>query len=837
MPKIKTNTKYQKKYKEEDIALALAAVEGGISKKRASVQFGVPRSTLQFRMSAKFTKVRHGPTTVLTTDEETLLVRWILESQRKGFPKRKDDIQASVKIFLDKTNKKTIFKNNLPGDQWYKSFLRRHPRISVRTPEGVTQSSACISSKDLLKWFNDIEVYLKEKGYFSILDDPRRVYNGDETCFLLNPKEGKVLASKGCRNVYEVDKGAAKANLTVMFTFSAAGDVTPPMIIYPYKRLPQSIADSVPKTWGIGLSDNGWMKSELFYEYVANVLHPYLEKSDVQFPIIYFVDGHKTHLTYHLSELCSKLGIILIALYPNSTRLIQPADVAAFKPIKNLWKRCVLEWRREEPVAQLSKEKFAPILKKVVDLVKPENIINGFRACGLCPWNPSALDLSKCLGKSKIQEVENNVLNFESFCDILGGDKINQLKNIELGNVQDAENDILYKLWKTFKTNNVGNNIGVSIGESNSENNDDHDIESRNLLASTSTYDIQANNSSILQNDVTVKSSLYRDSNMENNNITKSLNNNSVSYEYTRFISGITSENTSENSNPEISYNLSDIPIIVLPFNSDKNETVTSELQLNNDMIIEEVFVNEKVTDIDNLNILGGDNNQTNSTKFVDFLLWPQTPERKNKRNVERLPYVITSSGWKKIQDEKKITKQQQEQEKENKRNERLRKKENQVVISNARNRGKVSKKTVEKKQNNKTVNILSNVVVNNSRELTSKRFTTKEKHVRNLAGEEDANDFSISENPSGTANIEDTSACTKVQVADLEITSLNLKNSSTDGDILVTSGLCFICTRNINCINRGIKCLYCKRQFHKICLQKQKIFVKQFVCKTCSKA
>jgi hypothetical protein len=42
--------------------------------------------------------------------------------------------------------------------------------------------------------------------------------------------------------MYEVDRGQAKSTLTVLFTFSASGTITAPMIIYPYKRLPSEIS-------------------------------------------------------------------------------------------------------------------------------------------------------------------------------------------------------------------------------------------------------------------------------------------------------------------------------------------------------------------------------------------------------------------------------------------------------------------------------------------------------------------------------------------------------------------------------------------------------------------
>ena len=57
-----------------------------------------------------------------------------------------------------------------------------------------------------------------------------------------------------------------------MFTFGASGEITPPMIIYPYKRLPMEIKLTVPPDWEVGISDNGWMTKAVFYEYISKVL-------------------------------------------------------------------------------------------------------------------------------------------------------------------------------------------------------------------------------------------------------------------------------------------------------------------------------------------------------------------------------------------------------------------------------------------------------------------------------------------------------------------------------------------------------------------------------------
>ncbi|XP_072377918.1 uncharacterized protein [Diabrotica undecimpunctata] len=298
------------------------------------------------------------------------------------------------------------FVENRPGRTWLSAFLKRNPNISLRTSEGVTSASSNINQRDITKWFDNIKSYLNKKGLSDVLQDPTRIFNGDETCFYLCPKNKKVLAMKGSRNVYEIEHNP-KVNLTVMFIFSAIGNILPPMIIYSHKRLPNDILSAVPNSWGIGLTENGWMDNTNFYEYIGNIFNPYLDRNNITRPVIRFVDGHKTHLTVQTSQLCTDLKIILVALYPNATRLLQPADVAAFKPLKSFWNKAVLQFRRDNPQKVLTKVQFAPVLKSAIDRLNPDVIRSGFRAGGIFPWNSSALDYSKYHGKEF--ETEDNL--------------------------------------------------------------------------------------------------------------------------------------------------------------------------------------------------------------------------------------------------------------------------------------------------------------------------------------------------------------------------------------------------------------------------------------------
>jgi hypothetical protein len=166
-----------------------------------------------------------------------------------------------------------------------------------------------------------------------ILQEPTTIFNSDKPSFHFCPEAGKVLKCKGDKNAYEIDRGLAKVSVTGMLTFSACGMMCPPVLIYPYERIPLETTKRVPDDWGVGHSPAGWMTAEVFYEYTGNVFTSHLGKHNVKFPASLSVDAHHSHLTYKLIELCSELGITLLSIHRNATRLLQQLDVATFRSL------------------------------------------------------------------------------------------------------------------------------------------------------------------------------------------------------------------------------------------------------------------------------------------------------------------------------------------------------------------------------------------------------------------------------------------------------------------------------------------------------------------------
>lgn len=78
--------------------------------------YGIPQSTVRYRLSEKWTtKVRKGPCTVLTEDEEKKLVQYLIDMGKKGFPLVKEMLLHKVKTFFDSNSRPNPFKNNVPG--------------------------------------------------------------------------------------------------------------------------------------------------------------------------------------------------------------------------------------------------------------------------------------------------------------------------------------------------------------------------------------------------------------------------------------------------------------------------------------------------------------------------------------------------------------------------------------------------------------------------------------------------------------------------------------------------------------------------------------------------
>lgn len=449
------------KYSEEDMRGALMAVENGMSINSASKCFKIPRMTLSDKVKGKTPIGRKmGPPSILSNEEEMLLERWILHLASLRFPIRKEQLLDSVQLLSKQLGKQDKFPNGRPGRHWYEAFLRRHPLITERSAQNLSARRAEVSEKNLRNWFAEVKSFMDENNLLEVFEDPRRIFNCDETAFFLSPKDNRVLARKGQKTVHTVINSDEKECITTLLMGNAAGDIAPPMVVINLKRIPKKLSQSVPESWAIGRSDNGWMTGETFFEYFANVFHPWLVEKKIEFPVIVFCDGHSSHLTMALSEFCKKNRIELVALYPNATQILQPMDVAVFHPLKVSWRKAVYAYRINNTGLPLKRDNFCPILNDALKSITPDILKNGFRRCGLCPFDPDALDYTQLprdqVSKNATRPLDPKIVEHLIFFeDNISKEKLALFNNSGETWTGALEDKSLYYFWRILKQKTV----------------------------------------------------------------------------------------------------------------------------------------------------------------------------------------------------------------------------------------------------------------------------------------------------------------------------------------------------------------------------------------------
>ena len=296
----------------------------GLSFRAAETKYNIPKSTLNDYATGKsLAGCKPGPASVLTAEEERKLVDWAVEMATIGYGQSKRQICEMVKKIVDKDGRPNPFKDNRPGKDWWYVFLKRNPVISLRSASSLETSRASACSEEVLeKWYVKFEQFLSIHG---LEDQPSKIWNCDESGFSLCPKSGKVLAPVGIKSVYST-VGPQKLQITTLVAIGADGSVIPPMHIFPGERFAYNPLHGCVDGSYFGKSSSGWMKTELFYGWIAN----HFGRLVKQRPVVLLVDGHSTHIDVETSTFCKENEILLYCLPPHSSHITQPLDVGFF---------------------------------------------------------------------------------------------------------------------------------------------------------------------------------------------------------------------------------------------------------------------------------------------------------------------------------------------------------------------------------------------------------------------------------------------------------------------------------------------------------------------------
>lgn len=510
--------------------------------------------------------------------------------------------------------------------------------------------------------------------------------------------------------------------------------------MFSYERIPKHIVQQIPDSWGIGKSENGWMTSEAFFEYISNVFYPWLVKKEIQFPVILYLDGHKSHITLPLSNFCREKSIILISLLPNSTHILQPLDVGLFRSLKMNWKLAVSNWRTQHGKKFLKRENFAPVLKTALDNINnlKDIFVNAFKTCGLFPFNVNNVNYTKVLNndypgpesdqdkKTENAEIighlrflENHISQetLSHFYNLQGanwnGDNCDQNlyntwlqiyrksglqfqmeeKIVENLVIDVQEGLVLDEGWGDLLTdeidipNELNTNAEFAIQETNENTGQFINVLQDIRILPLDNIDVQGETS----NNVTAAQTICINDGNIFPEIIESTFQNPI----------INDNNDKENIPPERTESASQSPNVIINSNEENIPLEIIDSTPQNPNGISNETTPPTTTDDNNENEVKVLKPVNIPTPFKKALFWPDesSVSKVRKRKKEKIPAVTTSDQWKAYYTKKEEEKKQQEQLKESRKKQR---EDNKIKRESEQQQKKRKKENIDEKLENK---------------------------------------------------------------------------------------------------------------------------------------
>ena len=103
--------------------LAVEKVKNGFGLREAARQYNVPVETLRRRVTGTVsTDCKPGPSTVLTSEEETRLTQFLIEISDMGFGLSREDVMKTAFSIVSQAGRAHPFQNGAAGRSWFDAF-------------------------------------------------------------------------------------------------------------------------------------------------------------------------------------------------------------------------------------------------------------------------------------------------------------------------------------------------------------------------------------------------------------------------------------------------------------------------------------------------------------------------------------------------------------------------------------------------------------------------------------------------------------------------------------------------------------------------------------------
>ena len=290
-------------------------------------------------------------------------------------------------VLLDASTTAILDPETTVGECWVRRFLQRYPHLKSRYSRKYDyQRALCEDSEKILAWFGRVQKTIEENGVLEC-----DIYNFDETGFQMGiASTAKVVTRSDRKNRPVVVQPGNREWVTVIECINSIGWNLDPIIILEGKVHISTwyVGSTLPKTWRIGISDNGWTTDALIFEWLQKVFEPQTRSRTTGRYRLLILDGHGSHITPAFDKFCKEHSILTEYMPSHSSHPHQPLDVSCFSVIKQAYGNLV-KAEIGLGVHYIDKPLFLELIQDArKKAFTSKNIKSGFRATGLIPLDP-----------------------------------------------------------------------------------------------------------------------------------------------------------------------------------------------------------------------------------------------------------------------------------------------------------------------------------------------------------------------------------------------------------------------------------------------------------------
>ena len=303
-------------YTKDDVQRALADMANRKSVRKASLDQGVPRVTLQERINGRVSRQEaNEPYQRLSPVQEQRLTDQVLVQEALGQSPTHSQIRAFAGRILATRN------DTVPlGKRWMAGFIRRNPILRTKKQLLINSVRVNGATSDIIKpWFQKLEVPAI-KGI-----KPENHWNMDEAGIIEGQGENGLVVGSVDQHLIQKKQPGSKVWTLFIECISALGKALRPLVTFKGKSVQQQWFPTGLTSYEgqeFTVTENGWTSDATALEWLQKVFLPQSAPRDPLEARLLILDSHGSHETLEFIWEYYTNNVHLLFLPPHTSHVL-----------------------------------------------------------------------------------------------------------------------------------------------------------------------------------------------------------------------------------------------------------------------------------------------------------------------------------------------------------------------------------------------------------------------------------------------------------------------------------------------------------------------------------